>query len=119
MNNRDFGTRGEDFTASYLTKLGWTILARNFRAGRLGELDIVARDGEYLAFVEVKTRSGNQYGTPGEAVSYAKQANIRRLAQAYMERYKLHNLPVRFDVAELLMDRDGTIRDINLIKNAF
>lgn len=119
MNNRAFGTKGEEAAAQYLASKGWTLLARNFRVGRMGELDIIARDGEYLSFVEVKTRSSHQYGTPGEAVSYSKQATIRRLAQIYMERLGWYDLPVRFDVMELQMDRDGRIRDITLIKNAF
>lgn len=119
MNNRDFGTKGEDLAAHYLQSEGWNILARNFRVGRMGELDIVAKDGEYISFVEVKTRSSTLYGTPGEAVSFSKQATIRRLAQAYIERHKLYDSPVRFDVIELHMDRNGRVRDISLIKNAF
>ena len=119
MNNRAFGAQGEREAASFLAKQGYTILCRNFRAGRMGEIDIIALDGEMLCFIEVKTRSGDRYGTPSEAVSARKQSTIRRIAQIYMQRSSISDKPVRFDVAELMMDHGGRIRDIGLIKNAF
>lgn len=119
MNNRVFGTKGEQEAARYLAVKGYTILCRNFRAGRLGEIDIIGRDGETLCFIEVKTRSNCRYGTPAQAVSSLKQGNIRRLAQIYMRRHGYSDLPVRFDVVELFMDRNGYKQELRLIKNAF
>lgn len=119
MNNRNFGTRGEQEAMQYLSKHGYTIIYRNFRVGRMGEIDLIGKDGDMLCFIEVKTRSSNLYGTPAEAVSSMKQATIIRVAQVFMQRYGYLNVPVRFDVAELLMDRSGQAPEIRLIKNAF
>lgn len=119
MNNRAFGTLGEQEAMGYLLKRGYTILCRNYRVGRMGEIDIIGKAGETLCFIEVKTRSNNHYGTPAQAVSSLKQATITRLAQVYMQRYGLFDLPVRFDIVELMMNRDGQVQDIQLIQNAF
>lgn len=119
MNNRHYGSRGEQVASDFLIEKGYTVLCRNFRVGRMGELDIIAKDRDILCFVEVKTRSNTLYGRPGEAVTYTKQTTIRRIAQIYMQRFHLEDSPVRFDVAELMMDREGQVKDINLIQNAF
>ena len=119
MNNRVFGAKGEEEASNYLSERGYTILYRNFRAGRLGEIDIIGKDAGTLCFIEVKTRSNDRYGTPAQAVSAQKQYTIARLAQVYMQRYGIKDIPVRFDIVELLMDRDGRVRNIELIKNAF
>jgi len=119
MNNRAYGTLGEDAAAAYLAKHGYRILHRNFRAGRLGEIDIIGMDKETLCFIEVKTRSSDLYGTPAQALSYRKQAAIIRLARIYMQNNRYMDKPVRFDVIELMMDRTGKVLDIQLIKNAF
>ncbi len=119
MNNRSFGTAGEDEAMRYLSKRGYTIICRNFRAGKMGEIDLIGRDGDTLCFIEVKTRSNDHYGTPAQAVSALKQATITRLAQVYMQRFGLFDQPVRFDVVALMMDREGKVKDIELLKNAF
>lgn len=119
MNNHDFGTQGEQEAASYLCKHGYTILYRNFRVGRMGELDIVGKEGDTLCFIEVKTRSNKKFGTPAQAVSASKQSTIMRLAQVYMQRYSIKDIPVRFDIVELMMNRDGMVQNIELIQNAF
>lgn len=119
MNNRDFGSRGEDEATDYLIKQGYRILSRNYRVGRLGEIDIIGQDGETICFIEVKTRSSESFGTPAQAVSPSKQAYIRRLAQIYLSRNDLLDSPVRFDVIELMMARNGLVRSMNHIKNAF
>ncbi len=119
MNNRDFGTVGEQEAMHYLAKRGYTILCRNFRVGRMGELDLIGRDGDILCFIEVKTRSNDHFGTPAQAVTSLKQATIKRLAQVYIQRFGLYDLPVRFDIVALMMDRKGKIQDIQLLQNAF
>ncbi|MCX7774100.1 MAG: YraN family protein [Clostridia bacterium] len=119
MNNRAFGTLGEKEALRYLTSKGYTILCSNFRVGRMGELDLIGKEGDTLCFIEVKSRSSTQFGTPAQAVSYSKQATITRLAQVYMQRYGYHDVPVRFDVVEVMMGREGQVQDIELIRNAF
>jgi putative endonuclease len=119
MNNREYGTLGEEEASGYLAGRGYKILFRNFRVGRMGEIDIICKDGETLCFVEVKTRSNDHYGTPAQAVSVSKQSTITRLAQIYMQRFGIRDMPVRFDVVEIMMDRERKISAIRLIQNAF
>lgn len=119
MNNRDFGLRGEEEAVNFLIKKGFKILCRNYRVSRMGEIDIIARDGETICFIEVKTRSNDNFGTPSMAVSFSKQASIRRLAQVYLSKFNLFDCPVRFDVVELMMARNGLVQSINHIPNAF
>lgn len=119
MNNRAYGTLGEEAAGAYLTKHGYKVICRNFRVGRMGEIDIIGKDKETLCFIEVKTRSSNIFGTPAQAVSAKKQATITKLAQIYMQNHRFFDTPVRFDVMELMMDRTGKVQDIQLIKNAF
>ena len=119
MNKRAFGDQGEKEASEYLIKKGCTILCRNFRIGRMGEIDIILRDGGTLCFVEVKTRTSTLYGTPSEAVSFKKQATIRRIAQLYMQRFYIADEPIRFDIVEVFMDRDGRLLDVSHILNAF
>lgn len=116
--NKLLGAFGEDMACSYLEKQGYKILERNFNC-RVGELDIVALEGEILSFIEVKCRTGVDYGNPAEAVSYSKQGKIVKAALFFMTKYKLFDYMCRFDVIEVLTD--GTKEDtrINLIKNAF
>jgi putative endonuclease len=119
MNNRMFGTKGESKAVEYLLNQGYKILCQNYRAGRIGELDIIAKDGETLCFIEVKTRSSTIYGTPAQSVSKLKQAAVKKLARFYMHEFNCYECPCRFDVIEVRMDRTGKVRDINIIKNAF
>ena len=71
MNKREIGSGYEEMAAAYLIEQGYKIVARNF-SGRRGEIDIIARDGEYLVFVEVKYRRDERQGSPAEAVDYRK-----------------------------------------------
>ncbi|MCX7746528.1 MAG: YraN family protein [Clostridia bacterium] len=121
-NKRRFGTLGEAAAADYLQKNGYTLLGRNFRFGRCGEIDIIAREGETVCFIEVKTRTSTVFGMPSEAVDYKKKENITRLAQIYMLRNQLTDTAVRFDVVEIIAGKrkDGIfVKSIEVIKNAF
>jgi putative endonuclease len=89
--------RGEELAGRALEKRGYRILARRERS-RLGEIDIVARDGPVLVFVEVKARRGHRFGTPIEAVDRRKQERLVRLALAYTARRGVSDTPIRFDV---------------------
>ena len=113
MNKRQLGTVYEQKAAAYLQQQGYEILECNFRC-RLGEIDIVAREGGYLCFVEVKYRSGDGYGSPLEAVGVYKQRKIIKVAHYYMMRKRLGlYMPCRFDVIAIEKDQ------ITLLRNAF
>jgi putative endonuclease len=98
---------GEDVAASYLARRGWTIVGRNVRCGRMGEIDIIAERSGVLAFVEVKTRSTDRFGTPGEAVTWRKQARIRAMARQYLMTARRRAYSVRFDVIEVRLRNDA------------
>lgn len=112
MNKRQIGTEKEKAAGAYLEKNGYEIIEYNFRC-RQGEIDIIAKDGEYLVFCEVKYRSSVKCGTPFEAVDYKKQKIISRCALFYIMKKKLNDMPCRFDVVSV------TEKDIQVLKNAF
>ena len=97
------GNEGERLAARYLRRQGYKILARRYRTA-LGELDLVARDGACIVFVEVKTRRSTVAGQPHEAVDRAKQAQLTRLALAFLKRYRRLEQPARFDVVSIIWD---------------
>lgn len=111
-NKRRIGAEKEQKAGAYLTELGYEIIKYNFRC-RLGEIDIIARDGEYLVFCEVKYRSGGVSGHPLEAVDIRKQQVLSKCAFYYLTLNGLQDVPCRFDVISV------TDREIRLIKNAF
>jgi len=100
----ELGALGERIAAQMLQAEGLEILDRNWRC-RDGELDIVARDGEAIAFVEVKTRSGTGFGHPAEAVHPAKLLRLRRLAARWLSEHGTHAGQVRIDVVAVLRRR--------------
>lgn len=110
------GKTGEKAAADFLIKNGYALLERNFRT-RAFEIDIIARDREYLCFVEVKARTGTKKGLPREAVDHAKQQKMIMGANYYLKQQDLFNHRVRFDVVEVML-RDRT-PELTLIKNAF
>jgi putative endonuclease len=114
---RRVGRRGEEVAVAYLKQQGYSILVRNWRCSA-GELDIVAREGETLAFVEVRTRRGDRYGTPEESITPAKQAKLVELAQTYLQENNLTDQNWRIDVVAVEMDRRGRVKRLNLIRNA-
>ncbi len=116
MDKLELGKKGEDFTCTHLLSAGKKILCRNYRAKK-GEIDIVVHDGDTIVFVEVKTRSGALYGTPGEAVTYRKQQMLVQTARWYLAQNNLFSYNVRFDVAEVFWE-NGNMR-MNYIENAF
>ena len=103
------GRKGEDLAASALDRKGFRILARNYRRS-FGEIDIIARDGNCVAFVEVKTRRAAGVYTPAEAVTRRKQVQIARVAQEYLAANRLLDTPSRFDVVTVVIEADGSHR---------
>lgn len=119
MNTWQLGKIGEAFAVEYLKNKGYKILRQNYRAGRLGEIDLVAAKGNRIFFTEVKARTGDSYGTPAEAVSYRKQKTIAKVASCFLKEYSAQDTEVQFDVIEIIMTRDGKLVDINHIEEAF
>lgn len=110
------GRRGEDMAVEHLSANGYMIVERNYRC-RQGEIDIIARDGAAIVFIEVKTRSSDRFGAPASAVGYAKQGRMARASMAYMEENGLADSEARFDVISVVMNQDGWKAEI--IKDAF
>ncbi len=117
MNYVTMGRAAEDRADAHLRSLGYVILARNFKFKRLGELDIVARDGDTLVFVEVKYRRFRSYGPPEASLSPRKLATIRRVAEAWMLIHRYRGIPVRFDV--IAVEQCGPGEEIRHYRNAF
>lgn len=118
LNRGERGRRGEVAVETYLRRQGYQITARNFRC-RVGELDVVARDGNELVFVEVRSRSSALFGRPEETVDRHKQLRVRRAAQCYLLATGQTNAWCRFDVVGLLVDAEGRVLHMEHIKNAF
>jgi len=112
------GGYGERVAADWLRGHGCKVLARNFKGPHRGEVDIIARDGKLLLFVEVKTRRENPQVRPLEAVDKTKQALIERGANAWLKRLGTRNLPWRFDVIEVYV-ADGKKPRVNQVRDAF
>jgi len=108
------GRYGERVAAAYLEERGWVLLDRNWR-GPSGELDIVARDGEDLVVVEVKTRTGDGFGHPAEAVTPAKLARLRRLAGQWLAAHDVRVRGVRIDVLAVRAGGRGAARVEHLV----
>lgn len=98
------GRHGEARARAHLVERGWTIAAQNYRFGRR-EVDIVARRGDLVAFVEVKTRAGGGYGAPEEAVTRLKRREIEIVAREYLHRHGMRDVDVRFDVISVTVGR--------------
>lgn len=111
-NKRALGSTKEKLAGSYLEEHGYQVVMYNYRC-RSGEIDLIAKDGEYLVFCEVKYRTDERSGHPLEAVDYKKQRVISKCAMYYITQNGLADLPCRFDVVGILGGQ------IELIKNAF
>jgi putative endonuclease len=105
------GKTGEDLACRELERRGYVIVARRYRR-RGGELDIVARDGATLVFVEVKTREGRAFGEAAEAVTPFKRRRIAQLAVDYMMRHHISGCPCRFDVVSIHFDSGKPVLEV-------
>jgi putative endonuclease len=113
---KQLGGRGEDLAAAALKKQGYRILERNY-VTPLGEIDLIARQGRDLVFIEVKTRASLGFGAPQDAVSAPKQERLRRLADYYLKRKGLVEARVRFDVVGITIN--GANSHIEIFPDAF
>ena len=103
------GKVGENKAAAFLKKQGIKILERNYK-NNFGEIDIIAKDGEYTVFIEVKTRTDSAFGVPSEAVDYRKRQKYGLIAKAYLASKGLFDTAARFDVIEV---ENGKINHIS------
>lgn len=110
------GKFGEELALRRIKHLGYTKIVRNFRCP-LGEVDIIARDGDTLVFLEIKTRRGRPIDYAKEAVNAKKKRQISKVALAYMKATNCSNVRARFDVVAISLG--GGKPEIEVIKNAF
>ena len=106
VHNKAVGRYGEELAVRHLKRVGLSILARNWRCAE-GELDVVARDGDTIVFVEVKTRTGTGFGTPAAAVDFRKMQRLRGLALRYLMEAHPPFGDMRFDVVSVLVPKRG------------
>jgi putative endonuclease len=116
MRRIRMGKLGEDLAVAYLQKAGYRILEQNYRC-LYGEVDIIALDGDFIVFIEVKSRKSERFGQPQEAVGLEKQKKLSRISLYYLQQKRLENHNARFDVMAVKLLPDGT--RIELIRNAF
>ncbi|MFF2495085.1 YraN family protein [Agromyces sp. NPDC058064] len=105
-HNTELGRHGERLAAAHLEARGMSVIERNWRC-RLGEIDLIARDGGVVVFVEVKARSGRGYGHPFEAITPLKLARLRRLATAWCEQSGTGSARIRIDAIAITVPRDA------------
>jgi ribonuclease HII len=111
------GRRGEQLASAHLEELGWVVCEMNYRCAA-GEMDIVALDGECLAFVEVRTRRGRSHGLPVESITPRKKRKLIEVAETYLQEHNSLPLDWRVDVVSVLMSGDGRVLQMELLRNA-
>lgn len=109
-NRRQIGMEYERIAGEYLQTQGYEILEYNFHC-RYGEIDIIAKQEEYIVFIEVKYRSSERYGEPLEAITKGKQRTISKCAQAYLYKNRMWDVSVRFDVVGMRENKIEVVRD--------
>lgn len=117
MKRKELGASGEKIAKDFLKKKGYRIRETNFHC-REGEIDIIAEKDDYLIFVEVRTKSSYNFGTPEESVTHAKKERLVTLAFTYLNSHQ--NLPSswRIDIVAIELDKKGKAKRIELIENA-
>ncbi|MDA1087614.1 MAG: YraN family protein [Verrucomicrobia bacterium] len=117
--NEDIGLWGEKQAERALKSKGFKIIDRRVRVGRRDELDIVARDGDVLVFVEVKTRKDERFGRPADSVDRNKRHVTSRAAVRYLRQLSKPDVLFRFDVVEVIGEMDDGKPEVRHISNAF
>ena len=117
MKRRDVGILGEKLARDFLKKRGYRIWETNYRCPE-GEIDIIARDRDYLVFIEVRTKRSTEFGTPEESITPAKMHRLAAVTSHYRQTHS--NLPSswRIDVVAVELDQKGKLSRIELIENA-
>jgi len=110
------GKRGEDLATEFLLQKGYKIIERNFRAKQYGEVDLIVQKGNTLIFVEVKSRIGNEFGEPFEAVGFRKLRELKKMV-AYYFALNPSSLSPRIDVLAISFDQNLTVQKIEHLEN--
>ncbi|NLM36504.1 MAG: YraN family protein [Firmicutes bacterium] len=118
MDRRRLGNYGEYIARQLLEEQGYRILHQKYYT-RYGELDLIAKAGKQIVFIEVKTRSGKTYGGGLEAITKRKRIRMVRAALYYLQQHSYQDLPCRFDIIALDLDRQGNLLGYQLITDAF
>lgn len=119
MQKHILGRKGEDIAVEFLKNKGYELITRNYNVSRWGELDAVMRDGNYLVFVEVRTKSNTFFGTPLETIDAEKRRQIVKMAKYYMTKEKIsEDMFCRFDVVGIVLTPGGEPQ-IEHYKDAF
>ena len=117
MKRKTTGMIGEKLAADFLIKQGYKIVETNYRC-KEGEVDIIAKDGDVLVFVEVRAKSGSTFGSPEESITTRKKEHLKNVAARYQETHDGLSLQWRIDFVAVELDRGGKPRRIEVIKNA-
>lgn len=115
-NTRKKGTNAESLAEKFLTEKGYKILEKNYYFER-GEIDLIAEDSGIIVFVEVKSRSSEEYGEPEESITIGKRKQLRKVAEGYLYEKNITNIEARFDVVSIKWQKGKPI--IEHLKNAF
>jgi len=113
---KELGKKGEEVAVQFLKKKGYRIIERNYTC-RLGEMDVIAKEKDTFAFIEVKTRTTTTFGPPQLAVDSSKQNQLSKVALHFLKEKRLEDVKARFDVVAILLGPKG--EEIELIKDAF
>lgn len=114
---RLLGQSGEAIASKHVKKNGYKIVEKNFRC-RFGEIDIIARDGSCLVFIEVKTRTSDRFGPPAASVDSRKQRQICRVTNFYLTKHNIEDCDIRFDVVAITLTKNKQ-PEVEIITNAF
>jgi putative endonuclease len=116
MQKKELGKKGEELALRFLKKKGYRIIEKNYVC-KMGEMDIIAKEKDTLAFIEVKTRTSTLFGPPQLSVTPSKQMQLSKVALYFLKEKKLENVKARFDVVAILLGIKG--EEIELIRDAF
>jgi len=117
MNSRESGRIFEDIACAHLIEKGFSLQVRNFHAGKIGEIDIVATKNGELYFIEVKGRNSLNFGSPAESISQKKKQKMRLSAQYYVKSQKMKEVYMNFVIVEVL--KENSSYKINLIEEVY
>jgi putative endonuclease len=116
MEKKELGKKGEEKAIRFLKKRGYRIIEKNYVC-KMGEMDIIAREKDTLAFIEVKTRTSTEFGPPQLAVTEFKQRQLSKVALNFLKEKNIEDMKARFDVVAILLAPEG--EEIELIRDAF
>ena len=116
LKRSETGLLGEKLAQNFLKKKGYRILENNYRC-RYGEIDIVARQGQCLVFVEVRTKNNLKFGTPEESISFTKVQHMEQAAEYYVQEHRIEGLEWRIDLIAVELDANLCVQRIEQIEN--